>query len=234
MPRQLDFGQIRLALEIFNSGAFMDKRQSPGGRGFKLKLHERDPSAPLSPFYLNLRTPANPKPGPLTAELVAKIGQHLAGLARGLMLKFNGVAGLPHAGDPLAEAFARAHAGLYQGKLTLPVVKLQKEQSPGQRRVAQVASSGHKPGEVVLVIDDLITKADTKLEGIAALERAGMKVRDVLVLLDRQQGGARQLAASGYRLHALFSLHDLLLCYLNQRKITKPLYKEITEYLNAD
>ena len=39
-------------------------------RGFRLKLHEKTPLAPLSPIYLNLRTPDNPKPGPLTLEIV--------------------------------------------------------------------------------------------------------------------------------------------------------------------
>ena len=42
---------------------------------FKLKLHEKDPDAPLSPIYLNLRTDRHPEnPGPLTDEMMNLIG----------------------------------------------------------------------------------------------------------------------------------------------------------------
>jgi len=34
----------------------------------KLKLHEKNPDAPLSPFYINLRDRNNPKPGPLDQD----------------------------------------------------------------------------------------------------------------------------------------------------------------------
>ena len=48
---------------LFALGAFQDRRASPQGRGFRLKLHERNPSAPLSPFYFSLRAADNPKAG---------------------------------------------------------------------------------------------------------------------------------------------------------------------------
>src|SRR3989344_4810594 len=70
-----------LAIALLDDGAVLTaaschplvverKGQNGKERGFKLKLHEKNPLAPLSPFYLNLRTPDNPKPGPLTPEVV--------------------------------------------------------------------------------------------------------------------------------------------------------------------
>ena len=44
-----------LALAWFNAGIFLDKSRSPQGKGFRLKLHEKNPDAPLSPFYMNFR-----------------------------------------------------------------------------------------------------------------------------------------------------------------------------------
>lgn len=221
-----------LALGIFDVGAFQDKRQSPDGVGFKLKLHEKQPNAPLSPFYLNLRTPDNPKPGPLTPELVTQIGEVLYSLAYKRGLTFTCVAGLPNAGDPLALAVAEAYSQKY-GSATC-VIKLKKESTKGQRQITEVVGSTFgRVGDHVLVIDDLITKADTKLEGIAALEQANLKVRDVVVLLDRQQGGSKQLADRGYRLHALFTIEVLLRCYLDEGRITLTLHEEITKYLQA-
>lgn len=49
---------------------------------FELKIHQTNSSAPKSPIYLDLRTPDNPKPGPLTPGFVRMIGEHLAALVR--------------------------------------------------------------------------------------------------------------------------------------------------------
>ena len=45
----------------------------------------------------------------------------------------------------------------------------------------------------MLVIDDIITDGASKIEAIKPLEAAGLNVKDVLVILDREQGGERIL-----------------------------------------
>lgn len=225
----LTASQRSLALDIFDVGAFQDKRQSPDGRGFRLKLHEKNPSAPLSPFYLNLRTPDNPKPGPLTPELVEKIGRQLRDLGSGRGLFFNCVAGLPNAGDPLAQSFSAAY-----GEPSCLVIKLRKGGTAEARQITRVVSDKYHTGDTVLVIDDLITAADTKLEGIAALREAGLKVRDVVVVLDREQGGARQLAEKKYKLHTLLTITELLCCLLDEGRIPLMLHYEISRYLGEN
>src|SRR5262249_37672449 len=62
-----------------------------------------------------------------------------------------------------------------------------------------------QPGERVVVIDDIITDGASKLEAIEPLEAAGLVVEDLVVLIDREQGGRERLAAKGYRLHAVLS-----------------------------
>ena len=52
-------------------------------------------------------------------------------------------------------------------------------------------------GETVVVLDDLITTGASKLEAIEPLLAAGLKVTDVVVLVDREQGGSGELAAKG-------------------------------------
>ena len=68
MKLDIDVIDIILADELFDLGAIQFGN-------FKLKLHEKNPNAPLSPIYLNLRTPDNPKPGNLTLKIVAQIGR---------------------------------------------------------------------------------------------------------------------------------------------------------------
>ena len=66
------------------------------------------------------------------------------------------------------------------------------------------------PGERAVVLDDLITTGGSKLAAIEPLEAAGLEVRDVVVLIDRGQGGREELEAAGYRLHAVLRLAELL------------------------
>jgi len=84
------------------------------------------------------------------------------------------------------------------------------------------------------LIDDLVTQANTKLEAIKAAERLGYVVTDILVLVDREQGGAEQLAKSGYKLLAVFKLSQLLKYYLRTGKIDQVRFNQITSYLGAN
>ncbi len=65
-------------------------------------------------------------------------------------------------------------------------------------------------GETVVVIDDLATTGGSKFEAIEKLTAAGLQVKDVIVLIDRQSGASEALAQAGYRLHAVLTLSDLL------------------------
>jgi uridine monophosphate synthetase len=61
-----------------------------------------------------------------------------------------------------------------------------------------------------VVLDDLITTGGSKLAAIEPLEAAGLEVQDVVVLIDREQGGGEELAETGYRLHAVLRLSEML------------------------
>jgi uridine monophosphate synthetase len=66
------------------------------------------------------------------------------------------------------------------------------------------------PGERVAVIDDLATTGGSKFEAIEKLAAAGLQAQDVVVLIDRQSGAGEALAGAGCRLHAVFTLTQLL------------------------
>jgi len=222
----------KLALALFDIGAIQDKHQSPEGKGFKLKLHEIDPDALLSPVYLNFRTPDNPKPGPLTPDIIAVIGKELYKMARLSKLRYSHVAGVPRAGNPLSEAFSETATTF--GDYKIPVLELVKEDSDGGRQIVEIIKGECHKGERVLLVDDLITGAHSKLEAIKVLENGGMEVNDVLVLVDRQQGGPEQLKEKGYTFHAVFTFSELLDLYLNAGKMDQATYDEINAYLAAN
>jgi uridine monophosphate synthetase len=66
------------------------------------------------------------------------------------------------------------------------------------------------PGQTVAVIEDLITSGGSVLNAAQQLQNEGLQVRDLLVLIDRQQGGKEALEQAGYRLHAVLTMSDLL------------------------
>jgi uridine monophosphate synthetase len=98
----------------------------------------------------------------------------------------------------------------------------------GTRRAIEGA---FEAGETALLVDDLITRGHSKLEAIEALEAADLVVRDVLVLIDREQGGAADLAERGYRLHAALKLTGLLEALRVSDRITPEQHAEVLAYL---
>lgn len=211
--------------ELTKTQAFLADRLFDRGAikfgAFKLKLHEKNPDAPLSPIYLTLRTPENG--GPLIPADVEAIGQELFEVTKRAAVEFDLVAGIPRAGEPLAEVVSRL-----AGK---PLLKLGKKVEGDRRKIDSVVEGEHLSGQCVLVIDDLITQADTKKEAIKVCEEAGLIVMAVVVLVDRQQGGAEELKEAGYNLYVAFPISVLLDYYVQVGKIDQVKRDETMAYI---
>ncbi len=235
----LSFDELRrrLAWALIDAGAVLTSesdhprvitRDGPHGpeRGFHLRHHEKSPKAPLSPIYLNLRTPDNPNPGPLTSEIVDMAAACMNRLVSLRELDYHLVAGVPNAGGPFAEAFAR--------ELGVPhaLLRMIKEKIPSSRRpVITLASQVNRRGMTAIVIDDVVSDAESKFETIRLLEEAGLTVRDIIVLVDRGQGGREKLAKLGYTLHSVFKLPELLNLCVKSSRISPALVGDIEAYL---
>lgn len=163
-PEGLTEQQEALAVALFDFDAIKFG-------SFRLKLHEKNPGAPLSPYYVDLRVlPRHPGWLKVTAEIFAKLAEHAQ--------LYDSCLGIPDAANPLATAFA-----LETGT---PQIYMRKAEKTGHG-IGGLFMTPFAPGERVLLIDDLVTKADSKLETIAVLKEAGLEVSDVVVLVDREQ-----------------------------------------------
>ena len=89
-----------------------------------------------------------------------------------------------------------------------------------------------KEGENILVVDDLITTGSSKFEVIQPIEQAGMKVKDIAVLIDREQGGQKELASKGYNLHAVLTISEMLNSLKESNSISEGQYSEIKSYFD--
>jgi len=154
---------------------------------------KKKPDAPLSPIYITLRRPPD---GPLTDEDIEAIGQELYALVARKKVLFDFVAGIPRAGEPIAEVVSRL-----SGR---PLLKLGKKIEGDIRKIDSITSGEYRSGQLVLLVDDLITQADTKKEAIGVCEKAELIVAGVVVLVDREQGGSEDLGNAGLQLTYCF------------------------------
>src|SRR5258708_5479607 len=115
-------------------------------------------------------------------------------------LKFDRIAGLPYAAIPIATAIS------LQGNY--PMIYPRKE-AKAYGTKAEIEGEYHN-GETVVVIDDLATTGGSKFEAIEKLTGAGLIVKDVVVLVDRQSGAKQSLEQAGFAMHAVLTITRLL------------------------
>lgn len=80
---------------------------------------------------------------------------------------------------------------------------------PKQHGLGQRFEGLFNDSELCLVVDDLITVGTTLGQTIDGLRQLGKSVTDVLVVVDREDGGSEFLQSRGVKLHALLTKTDL-------------------------
>ena len=145
-----------------------------------------------SPIYIDLRRLVT-YPG-----LLAQVANAYVSVLE--KLAFDRLAGLPYAAIPIVTAIS-LQAGY-------PVIYPRKEVKAYGTK-AEIEGE-YQAGETAVVVDDLTTTGGSKFEGIDKLTGAGLKVKDVVVLIDRQSGANEALAEAGFRLHAVLTINELL------------------------
>ena len=200
---------------------------------FKLKSHDIDPTLPLSPFYIDIRDENNPKGGPLKRSDYAPIAGCFVDVIinRKDNLVFDAIAGIPNAGDPIVDAMEEIFNATDLNQGDFRIIRLAKEVSDDQRRIIPMEGFEYREGERVLLIDDLVTKAHTKLEAIRAIESEGAIVVGLVVLVDRQQGGREAIEAEGYKIYCAFTATELFEYYRQTGRIDDSKFWECMQYL---
>ncbi|HBB34394.1 MAG TPA: bifunctional orotidine-5'-phosphate decarboxylase/orotate phosphoribosyltransferase [Cyanobacteria bacterium UBA8803] len=114
-------------------------------------------------------------------------------------LNFDRIAGIPYGSLPTATGLSL--------RLNHPMIFPRKEvKAHGTRR----AIEGHfELGETVVVVDDILISGKSVMEGAAKLESAGLKVHDIVVFIDHEQGVKDRLKANGYQAHTVLTISQI-------------------------
>ncbi|MBI3633962.1 MAG: hypothetical protein HY226_06785 [Candidatus Vogelbacteria bacterium] len=185
---------------------------------FKLKVHETDPTLPLSPIYIDLRI-IRSHPDVLRFAVQCMIEK-----IKLEKLKYDLIADLPTAGTPIAT--------LIMDRTNTPMITPKKELKT--HGIAAKVEGVYKAGNRVLMIDDLATKADTKIEAAKTLREAGLHVTDAVVIVDRKQGAGKHLAPHGIRMHSILNLPEMLSYYRDHQLIPNEKFREVQKYLSLN
>jgi orotate phosphoribosyltransferase len=119
------------------------------------------------------------------------VGEHVPGAVRLAAPELGAV--------PLAAAAAL--------EARLPFVIVRKEAK--RYGTANRIEGAFEPGELVCLVEDVVTSGGAAIEAVLALREAGLSVSDAVCVVEREEGGLEALAREGVALHPLYVASDV-------------------------
>jgi len=118
--------------------------------------------------------------------------------------KLNAVGGPTLGADPIVGALAAL--SYIQNKPIPTFIVRQAAKMHGMGR--QIEGPALKKGDRVMLVDDVATTGKAILEAKQALDKIGVEVASALVIVDRLEGAAENLAAAGIKLESIFKITE--------------------------
>lgn len=184
---------------------------------YKFKLHKKFPQAPLAIMYVDLRVlRRHPKEKKNALSVYEDLIKDV---------KFDLIADVPTAGTPFASSLSdRLSVGMVTPRID--------KKTHGSGAHVDGMRQDDK-GKTAVLIDDLITNAGSKVEAIKILRNQGVKVRDVVVLLDREQGGVKEMKKRGINIHYSLTLSSMMEYYVKTGKVDEKIYRKVMKNIKA-
>ncbi|XP_059543590.1 uridine 5'-monophosphate synthase isoform X1 [Myotis daubentonii] len=171
-----------------------------------------------SPVYVDLRGIVS------RPRLLSQVAELLFQTAQNAGISFDTVCGVPYTALPLATVICSTNQ--------IPMLIRRKETKDyGTKRLVEGAIN---PGENCLIIEDVVTSGSSVLETVEVLQKEGLKVTDVIVLLDREQGGKAKLQAHGLHLHSVCTLSKVLEILEQQKKIDAEMVERVKKFIQEN
>lgn len=195
---------------------------SQGKERLILELHEvriidfgqfKIKSGLISPYYLDLRLLVT---YPYLLELVSDVIWEQIRL-----IPFDLIVGVPYAALPIATALSLRH--------NKPIIMVRKEQK--DHGTGRLIEGVFHSGQHVVVIDDVVSDGASKLETIKPIEDQKLVVKDIVVLVDRGQGGPAILEEKGYHCRCITTMEEILEVLHKYNRISFDQYMQSRKFM---
>lgn len=169
-----------------------------------------------SPFYVDLRPLAS------DPKILKKLANYLLEMLP--LDNFDIICGVPYAALPMATAMS------LESYIPL-IIKRKEAKSYGTKKLIEGI---FEKGQNCLLVEDVITSGKSLVETIDEVENEGIKVSDIVVVLDRQQGGKEKLEAKGYTVHSLFNISEVVEILREVNYIDEEEVARIQDFVNGN
>lgn len=168
-----------------------------------------------SPMYMNLRNLLSyPKFLKEVAKMYATVCDDL---------EFDRLGAIPYG--------AISMTGALSLELEVPWICARKESK--EYGMAKDLIGDFEDGEVVLMIDDLVTNGESKVESLVSFQDSGLVIKDFVVMLDYDRGAKALLAEKGYNLHSMMTVREAVDIINNEGKIKPEMYEKVITFLES-
>ncbi|KAF6198944.1 hypothetical protein GE061_006967 [Apolygus lucorum] len=171
-----------------------------------------------SPVYFDLRVMVSYPP------LMEKLANLVWTYAQHKGIKSTVLCGVPYTALPVAT--------LVSVKSGLPMLIRRKE--PKAYGTMKLIEGKFNPGEECLIIEDVVTSGGSILETANDLKKDGLVVKDAVIMVDREQGGIRNLTDNGINMHSILTLSKALSILLESGKLDQTKVDEVKAYIEAN
>ncbi len=177
-------------------------------------------SGKKSPYYVDLRQSIS---DPISMDWISN------SLARIVINeigedKTDKILGVPTAGVPFATIISQ--------KMAKPMLYYRKERK--EHGVRKKIEGDMQRNERIVMVDDLITTGQSVIDAAIAAREQGGVVNELVVLLDREQGGKENIRAQNIEPHVLFNISEAFEWLREVALLDEENYNVIREYMEAE
>lgn len=168
-----------------------------------------------SPIYIDLRlTISDPK-------LLVLIAEAMYEKVRGANIDL--VCGVPYTALPFATALSIQHF--------IPMVMRRKEKK--EYGTGKMIEGIFQKDQKCLVVEDVITTGQSIMETIVPLAQEGLIVEDIVVLVDREQGGKTSLESKGFKVHTVCTMSSIVAELLKAKIINESTAMAVKHFIET-